>query len=369
MLLLFGGLGAAEVWEYLHQQGPVYSDFFGIWSWSRFVAVNGAASLYDPAAMHQFQRGLDPLYTNQFYPFLYPPTYLLFIWPLAHFELGAARWLWSAATLGAFLLALFGLRWRASLALAALVAPATILCLICGQNGLLTAALMLGGLRLAGTRPLLAGLLLGLLSYKPHLALLVPVALVAARLWPTLLAAAATAIAAVTASAVLFGVQAWTGWLIAQRQSWTTIDRFIDSRENLVPTVSAALRQLGCAPGAVTAGQCVATLAAATAIWFAWGRGARPVAIVPVAALLATPYAFIYDLPMLAGAALVWFRAAAASGEPPTPIGTVFLGAALLLPQAMFGLQAASLPIAAPVLALILLWLLLADRDRAASLA
>ena len=347
-LLLFAAVAAAELWAYARLDPPPVSDFFGIWSWSRFV-MEGREALYDPASLHRFQQELDPLYAEQYYPFLYPPAYLLFIWPLAYVEQGQARLLWSAATLVAYLAALGLPRWRPSLLAAALVSPATVLCLICGQNGLLTAALMIGGLRCAATRPILAGVMLGLLTYKPHLGALMPVALIAARLWPALVATIATGVASVVASSLAFGAGRWSEWLGAQTAGWATVDGFITAHASMIPTASAGLQQFGSSVAFANAGQLVSTMVAAAVLWIAWRRG-RPILVAPVAALLASPYAGLYDLPMLSGAALL---ALAGVRDRWTLAGAA---AALLLPQLMFVLPGASVPVAAPVLALLLLW-------------
>ncbi len=52
-----------------------------------------------------------------------------------------------------------------------------------GQNGFLTAALIGGTLYLMPVRPVLAGICLGLLSYKPQYGLLFPIVLIAAAQW------------------------------------------------------------------------------------------------------------------------------------------------------------------------------------------
>jgi len=65
----------------------------------------------------------------------------------------------------------------------ALAFPATIWTIGYGQNAFLTAALLGAGTLLLDGRPAVAGVLLGMLCYKPHFALLVPVALLAGRRW------------------------------------------------------------------------------------------------------------------------------------------------------------------------------------------
>ena len=63
----------------------------------------------------------------------------------------------------------------------ALAFPATFINLFHGQNGFLNAALLGAALLALDRRPVVAGILFGLLSYKPHLGLLVPLALLAGR--------------------------------------------------------------------------------------------------------------------------------------------------------------------------------------------
>src|SRR5437868_4975074 len=51
-----------------------------------------------------------------------------------------------------------------------LLAPGAAVNLFFGQNGILSTVLLGGGVLLLGSRPILAGVLLGLLAYKPQLA-------------------------------------------------------------------------------------------------------------------------------------------------------------------------------------------------------
>ena len=93
-----------------------------------------------------------------------------------------------------------------------LFAPATITSFVTGQTGLLASALIVGGFRLATTRPTLGGIVFGLASFKPQLGVLIPIALISARLWCTIAAACVTVLVLVLASGIAFGWSIWPLW-------------------------------------------------------------------------------------------------------------------------------------------------------------
>ena len=67
-----------------------------------------------------------------------------------------------------------------------------LVCLGHGQTGFLTAALLTGGVLCLERREALAGILFGLLAYKPQFGLLIPLVLVAGGYWRAIAAAGAT---------------------------------------------------------------------------------------------------------------------------------------------------------------------------------
>ena len=174
MLVLFMAYAA----EHYVSRVPA-GDFTALWSYGRSMLVQPSAVLYDVGALHAFQVGLgmDPA---RDFPFPYPPVFLLMVWPLGLLPLGQAYYAWVGLTFAAFVWAVAGPRPNALVVLAILAAPASTMNVIAGQSGFLSGALLIGGLRVIGTRPWLGGLLLGLLTYKPQFGLLVPVALLAA---------------------------------------------------------------------------------------------------------------------------------------------------------------------------------------------
>ncbi len=283
-------------WGNLRHSG----DFFALWSYGQVLHSDGAAALYDPARLHTLQTALG-MDGKDFNPFPYPPAFLLLVWPLGLAPFGVAFVVWTAVTLGLFLWASTGPAFR--LAPLALVLPVTTLGIISGQSGFLAGALMLGGFRLLH-RPWLAGLLLGLLTFKPQLGVLVPVALLTLGAWRVIGVAILTALALALGAVALFG-DVWTEWLTALPQ-YAQFFAAKSTRYELMPTVTAGLTMLGVPGVAVWQGLAAAIMAAL--VWRAYrdGPSAPALLVLTSATFLATPHAFVYDTPMVAGAALLW---------------------------------------------------------------
>ncbi|MGH7095694.1 MAG: glycosyltransferase family 87 protein, partial [Stellaceae bacterium] len=272
-------------------------------------------------------------------PYAYPPSYLLALWPVGMLPYAPGSAVFIATTLTLYLWATVGRAWRSPALAAALVLPTTTIAVVSGQGGFLTAALLAGGLRLAGRRPILSGVLLGLLTYKPQLGLLVPVALVSARLWRTLGAAAATALVLAFLTSLLFGWRIWPDWLTALPAYSRQFAAESSGLLHLMPTVFASLLRLGAAPEWARLAQGAVTLAVAATTWTAFRAGpSEPAkALLLAASFLATPYAFVYDLPMLA-TAIIWLiadRQRCGKGFASTEV--LALAVAALFPIAMPG--------------------------------
>jgi hypothetical protein len=201
--------------------------------------------------------------------------------------------------------------------LLALAAPAVFINAVGGQNGTWTAALMAGGLGLLERRPALAGVLFGLLVYKPHLGLLLPVALIAGRHWRAFAAAAVTAGGLVAASVLIFGVDVWMEF--ARNVSFLRHVILEDGSGvwHRMVSVFVAARRLGATVDQAYALQAVTGLIAATVVALAWRRD-QPMPLKAVALLVATcfatPYLQDYDLVFLVPA-VAWLWHAAPGGE------------------------------------------------------
>lgn len=298
------------VWHVTHlMTSPTLGDFFGLWSDGTYLRGAHARPLYDSVALSAVQHRLDPAFRGDL-PFFYPPPMMFLVLPLGLLGQAKAYALWQLGGLAAFLVAAF---WRAPRPLAAavfLVLPGTTFALAWGNTGFVTGALLLGGLRLVPTRPVLGGILLGLLTIKPQCVLLLPVALCAAGRWRAIAAAIASAALLAGASAAVFGVGTWLDWihvLPSAEAQWHVAElgeANLWKHAQFATTVTASLALLHLSWSAIRALQILAAIIGAGFVWTACRGGLNPNAVVTIAAatFLATPHGFLYDMPALLGA-------------------------------------------------------------------
>jgi hypothetical protein len=287
--------------------------------------------IYDGDELHQFQLTLEPA-LHQTFPFPYPPDYLFAIWPLSFLSYGAAYLVWDGVTLPLFLWSVFGTRVRTAMVWFVLLAPTTVITLIQGQNGLLTSALIVGGMRLMGARPIVGGVLLGLATIKPQLGILVPLALLGAGYWRTLAAASVTAALLAIASGAVFGWTLWLDWAAGLAGHAAYLD--VSVGNYLKPGVMANLVLFGVpvpTAHAIQAGIAV-VVAAIVVLCFRRGPTDLSIAVLQAGTFLAMPYVFRYDMPMLANAILLMVTDRRRRGQTVNPIEAGILVLGLLAP-------------------------------------
>jgi hypothetical protein len=318
-----------------HQYG---SDFTVYWSAASLAKRGDAPQVYEILPLHtQEQRVAEDI---QPFPWHYPPQFLAMLLPLALLPYAVALAAWELATAGAFLFIFKRVthaKHTVALMLAAL--PALILAFGFGQNGFLTAALLGGGLLLLEDRPLLGGGLLGIISYKPHLAPLAFVALLAGRRWRALAGAISSAAALALGSLAVLG---WDTW-VAFWKDLPVAAKVLDESGSWeqMPTFYAAIRLAGGSPTVARVAQVFVALAVVAAVGWLWHRGARTElrnAAVAVGTLVASPYAFIYDLP-LAVLAMAWLFGAT-DARPWRLSERVIVGLVAVLPVTTWPLAA-----------------------------
>ena len=248
------------------------------------------------------------------YPlFPYPPVFLLLVAPFAllpvWLSLALSQLLQFAALAWALRRFAPNKTWLFFL-VGAVLAPAASNNVLAGSNAVLVAALIVGGVASLERKPLLAGLLLGLVIFKPQFVPLLAVAMVAGGYWRALGAAAVTAILLVLVSVIAFGPALWLDWanvylhprLVAGVNATDWGHRWDDS-------VSTVATLLGAPHWAALVAQCVAALVAVLAVWRAFAaRSPAQLPILLCAGLLASPHVSNYDLIGLAIAALALVR-------------------------------------------------------------
>ena len=335
--------------------GHIGGDFLVFWTAAKMMATAPVAELYDIEAFRGFMAQL--LRREQaFHPWPYPPFFALVVAPLALLPYAWSYLAWLTVTFGTYLSVGLGRGLHKWSALALLLAPATLINVTIGQNGFLSAALFLGGFRFLDRRPVLAGILFGLLTFKPQLGVLIPVALIAARQWTAILSAAVTGLALVAISAIFFGTESWSAYL-AFLPEFAAVTREVNTGlfAHATPTPYMSLRILGLGVGAAYVVQAVVSIAvigAVYAIFRATNDRVYQLGAISAGVFLATPFAFAYDMPLLAVAVLVMveraLRADFITGE------RLVLGLAWFLPFITLGGNAAGVPVS-PVIAAALL--------------
>jgi len=285
---------------------PVGTDFMDVWAAGKLALAHKPAAAYDYAQHYAVQQQALPYAAGKkalFYGWHYPPMFLLAAAVLALFPYGLALGLWMAATLPAYLAAVRRIVPGREAVMAALAFPGVFVNLGHGQNGFLTCGLLGGGLLLLETRPAVAGILFGLMSYKPQFGLLLPLALLAGRHWKAFFVAALTVVLLALVSWLVFGPETWRAFMSSASLTRNVVLEQGGTGWAKIQSIFAAMRMLGGSITIAYAAQALFTLAAAVAVIWAWSKSAAielKAAMLVVATVMATPYVLDYDLVVLA---------------------------------------------------------------------
>jgi len=337
---------------------PAPSDFLNVYSAGRLVLDGQPAAAYDWDMLNATENALIGREVTTYFGWHYPPAFLGVAALLASLPYANAFIAWLAATLPLYLVTIRAIMRERIGWLLAGAFPALLPNLIPGQNGFLTASLIGGTLVLLERQPLLAGVCLGLLTYKPQFGILFPLVLVAGGYWRAIASAAVTALALALGSLALFGAATWAAffhWLPLTSQAlFADAARHADWSK--FQSLLALVRMLG--GGATLAWMLQLTLSAVTAIVLCvmW-RDKRIAFALKAAAtatgvLLATPYVYLYDLTVLAVAVAFLLRHAMSNGFARAETTGLALVVALVLIMPFFELPV-GLPAATIVAALV----------------
>jgi Glycosyltransferase family 87 len=281
------------------------SDFRGPWSVAGFVRRH-AALLYQAAPLRAFQQQIYPGF-NSFFPYQYPPSFLLAIQWMGGWRFATALAIWTLAglvALAASAVLFFRPGMRVFGILALLASPAALLNGAGGETGYFTTALLLAGFALLPARPCCAGIAFGLLTLKPQLGLLIPFAFLGRGDFRAFAAACFIALALIGLSCALFPSRLWLEWLrclpVYQAQ-YLAAGKTLGL--NAIVTLAGNLTALGLRPCVVWILQALAGLGGACAVFLAFRHSPywRAVAVLFAGMFLCAPHAYAYDtLPLIA---------------------------------------------------------------------
>lgn len=316
LALLVTLTGPAQGWPGLGDRPQATTDYVAIWTGGRLALDGRPLDAYDWAKHRDAASellGKDPA---GLLPWPYPPTFLLIAALFAMLPYGASMLLWVSASSAAYAAASVRIMGSAWGALWLAVPIAFAFNAHVGQNGALSAALF--GLVLASlrTQPILAGVCIGLLSYKPHLGLLIPIALVMGGYWRTIAAAAVTALMFALLSIAVFGWETWAAFLPGLEK--VSAQTAAMSAPEKLQTLFGLARSLGFDTTVAYAAQGLLAVSMAVLVALVW-RDPRigfdlKAATLAVASLLVSPYLFVYDLMILTIAQAFLYRAVLSSG-------------------------------------------------------
>jgi alpha-1,2-mannosyltransferase len=311
----------------IDRQGrPLGTDFSDVYAAGTYVLDGEPQAPFVPERQFARERALFGEAT-QFYGWHYPLYFLFVAGALAEMPYGLALAVWQAVSLGLYLLAIRAIVGRTptrqpaavDLPLAgggkaisdslwlllALAFPAVLINVGHGQNGFLTAALLGGALAILDRKPVLAGIMIGLLAYKPQFGLMIPLALLAGSRWRCLFAAVATVAVLTVATTLAFGPSIWQAFFAASEFTRTVVLEQGNTGWHKIQSVFSWARMWGAPIGLAYAIQGAVIVALGAALTWLW-RGAAPyplkAAALCLGAILATPYSLDYDMMVLAPA-------------------------------------------------------------------
>jgi alpha-1,2-mannosyltransferase len=344
---------------------PLGTDFSSFYAAGTLAHDGLAAQAYDRASHFAREQAIFGAAT-QFYIFPYPPFFLLLAAVLAWLSYPAALIIWQSASLALYLLSIRAIVRSARdnpdrlWLLLALAFPVVLINLGHGQNGFLTAGLFGFALVTLERRPLIAGVLFGLLAYKPQFGLMIPLVLVATGQWRAIAAATGTVAALTLATFAAFGPQVWQAFLATTSFTRAAVLEQGGIDWFKMQSVFSWMRMWDIPVGAAYAVQGAVTLAAAAGLVWLWRSCvgyANKAAALAIATLLATPFCFDYDLMLLAPA--IAFLAVDGAKREFAPWQKTMLAGLWIMPLLARSVpQATLIPLAVPLMLTALAFLL-----------
>lgn len=322
---------------------PVGTDFSNVYAAGRLTWQGRPAEAYDPPLQHAAEKAVFGGREVPFYGWHYPPFFFAVAFLVAAVPYGWGLSIWLVTSLMAYLATMRAILPRPETLLIAAAFPAVFVNIGHGQNGFLTTALLGGALHLLDRRPWLAGVLIGLLTYKPQFGVLIPIALLAGGRWRTIGAAVTTSAGLLALSFVALGGGVWHAFADSMNFTQTVVLEQGGTGWEKIQSAFSAARNWGADVHTAYAIQIALGLALAATLAWLWHSDAAfelKASALATASLLATPYVLDYDLVVLAIAIAFLARHGLARGFRDYEIS--LLAAAWIVPLLSRGIAGAT---------------------------
>lgn len=288
--------------DYITPAGsPIGGDFVAFWAAAKAAAVGDAAQLYDVDYFRQLIADIGPAGEAYKLSWQYPPTYFLLIAGVGALPFLASYFLWIGAGLAAFAGVCRGAGLRKLALFVAVASPLAFHTAITGQNGFFMASLFAGATLFVDKRPVVAGLCAALLTVKPQLGILLPIAYLAGGHYRAFTVAAISSLAFAGASLAVYGTEPWLAFFGAVSAVTSKVSTGVMPLYKM-PTAYSAMLLAGAPTQIAMAMQTMLTIAAAFAAAVVWRRCDDPAlraAALAVGAFFTVPYLFYYDLTVI----------------------------------------------------------------------
>jgi arabinofuranan 3-O-arabinosyltransferase len=334
--------GFTAHWWIFDENGlGIPTDFVNVWSAGRLVLDGHPELAYD----WDIQKAVQVAVLGQSYEgnfaWHYPPPFLFVAAVLAHFPYAVAYAGWAFVSFLPYLAAMRAIvgSWFGFLLAAAF--PVVFTNTLVGQNGFLTASLIGGTLVLLPRWPVLSGICLGLLSYKPQYGLLFPLVLIATAQWRVFFTAGVVAVLMAMLSWLAFGTESWQAfvhWMPMFNKAFLVEGR---APWGKMQSIFALTRYFGGPEAFAWMLQWIMSATVAVVLALLWRSRKVPfplkAAALAAGTLLVTPYLFLYDEMVLAIAVAFLVRIGLDEGFARHELPALGLVAALLMIYPLLG--------------------------------
>ena len=277
----------------------VGGDFFAFHTAGTMVLNGDALQAWDAAA---FEAALQEKQSSDFYglTWQYPPAMYFMVTPLGLLPYKLGYWIWMLVGLAFLALVLRALEVNRQYWFILLGSSIVLVTLIQGQNSLFFGGLLMLALAVPDKRPVIAGIAAGLLTLKPHLGVLIPIAYIAGGYWRSFGVAALVSVLLAGAATLVFGVDSW----VAFYESLQRVENDLTSEGGLYPyarmiSLFSALASVGVPYGFAMGAHLILVAVLGGLVIWTW-RTSLPLdmkaAIVIPACLLCSPYAYYYEM-------------------------------------------------------------------------